>query len=94
VSPASGCPRRLEHRETQLGTRPDTVEVETRVVLPEQPDRHVVAAQCENPDRLAGLDGVGDDARNDVATEEAILLGAVPGDAAAFESVNIDVREL
>ena len=70
------------------------MQVEPGVVLPEQPQRHIVLAQRNHPYRFATTDRVLDDVGDDMPAEESILLQAMIGDASLFEDLGVDSAEI
>src|SRR5262245_51353573 len=63
----------LQAREPDDGARLDAIEVQIRIVLAQQPDRHVVLAGREDPQRLTGPHDVALDLLDLIGREEVVL---------------------
>src|SRR6187200_1276290 len=84
----------LQTREPHDGARLDAIEVQIRIVLAQQPDRHVVLAGRQDPQRLAGLHDVTLDLLDLVRREEVVLDLLMVRAAALLERLRVDASEL
>ena len=63
--------------------------IDTGIVLPEQPDRHIVFAQCQYPDRFALANGMFSDTADYVLPEIAVLLRPMIGDSTLLKDLRV-----